>query len=164
MQLPVQITIRDIPPSETLTLHIKERVKKLEKFADNIMSCRVVLDVPQKHQHDGKTYNVRIDLTIPRDEIVVNKIRNKNVFIAIRDAFNAAERQLKSHETRKRGEIKNHIALTHGKVARLFPGDEYGFIESFDGGQTWHDRGPMGGASASAFVHFLFDSNTVLAV
>lgn len=141
MALPLQITIRDIPATETLTNHIREKVNKLSQFNNNIISCHIVVELPQKNQHQGKIYNVRIDLTIPREEIVVNKVQNENVFIAIRDAVNATIRRMQSHSRKLRGEVKNHLPLTHGKVVRLFPEDDCGFIEALNGDEYYFQRG-----------------------
>jgi len=133
MQIPLQITIRDIPPSEALTNHIKEKASKLERFADKIISCHVVVEVPQKHKHNGKIYNTRIDITVPKEEIVINKVQDEDIYVSIRDAFNAAKRKLKTNGHIKRGEVKNHIPMTHGHVARIFEDEGYGFLESLDG-------------------------------
>lgn len=133
MQKPLEITIRDLPPSQALNNHIQEKAHKLERFANNIMSCHVVVEMTQKHQHNGKVYNVRIDLTLPKEEIVVNKVQDENVYIAVRDAFNAVQRKIKKEVKINRGDVKTHEPLTLGQIARLFPEERYGFIESFDG-------------------------------
>lgn len=54
MQIPLQITIRDVAPSAELEAHIRDKAKKLEEFFDHIMSCRVVVEMPHKHHHQGK--------------------------------------------------------------------------------------------------------------
>jgi ribosome-associated translation inhibitor RaiA len=51
MQSPLQITTRDIPHSEALESHIRQKVAKLETFYPHIMGCRVVVEVPHKHKH-----------------------------------------------------------------------------------------------------------------
>src|SRR5262249_18992616 len=114
MKLPIQITIRDMDQSPTIISNIQKKAKKLDRYYGRIMSCRVVLHIPQKHQHQGKLYCVSIDLTVPNEEIVINKIKNQNAFVAIRDAFNAAQRKLQNFAHKQRGEIKNHEPMTHG--------------------------------------------------
>lgn len=37
----------------------------LDKFADHIMGCRVVVEPAGKHHEHGNLYEVRIDLTVP---------------------------------------------------------------------------------------------------
>jgi ribosomal subunit interface protein len=108
MQIPLQITIRDIDHSEALETHIRDKVKKLDEFFNHIMSCRVVVEVPHKHHHQGKQFNVRIDIGVPGSEIVVNRDHAEDVYVALRDAFDAAKRKIEDHARKIRGDIKTH--------------------------------------------------------
>ena len=73
MQTPLQITIRDIEHSDALETHIRDKAKKLEEFFERITSCRVIVEMPHKHHHQGKQFKVRIDIGVPGSEIVVNR-------------------------------------------------------------------------------------------
>jgi len=108
MHIPMQITIRDIEHSEALESRIRDKVKKLDEFFDHIMSCRVVVEMPHKHQHQGKQFNVRIDLGVAGGEIVVNRDHAEDVYVALRDAFDAAKRQLEDYVRKIRGNVKKH--------------------------------------------------------
>ena len=108
MQIPLQITIRDVEHSEALEAHIRGKVEKLEEFFKHITSCRVVVEVPHKHHHQGKQFNVRIDIGVPGSEIVVNRDHAEDVYVALRDAFDAAKRQLEDYARKIRGDIKTH--------------------------------------------------------
>lgn len=108
MQIPLQITIRDIEHSDALETHIREKVKKLEEFFQHIMSCRVVVGMPHKHHHQGKHFNVRIDIGVPGSEIVINHDHSEDVYVALRDAFDAAKRQLEDYARKIRGNVKTH--------------------------------------------------------
>jgi len=108
MQIPMQITIRDIEQSDALETHIRDKAKKLDEFFDHIMSCRVVVEMPHKHQHQGKQFNVRIDLGVAGGEIVVNRDHAEDVYVALRDAFDAAKRQLEDYVRKLRGDVKKH--------------------------------------------------------
>ena len=108
MQLPLQITIRDIEQSEALETHIRDKAKKLDEFFDRITSCRVVVEVPHKHHHQGKQFNVRIDIGVPGSEIVVNRDHAEDVYVALRDAFDAAKRQLEDYARKLHGNVKAH--------------------------------------------------------
>lgn len=111
MQIPVQITFRDMEPSPAIEERVRERAAKLERFFDRITSCRVVIEEPHLHQHKGKLFHVRIDITVPGNELVANRNPSNNhghedVYVAIRDAFNAAERQLEDHARKLRIRVK----------------------------------------------------------
>lgn len=108
MQTPLQITIRDLEPSEALETRIREKAQKLEEFFKHIVSCRVVVESPHKHHHQGKQFNVRIDIGVPGNEIVVNRDHHEDVYVALRDAFDAAKRQLEDYARKTRGDIKTH--------------------------------------------------------
>ena len=108
MQIPLQITIRDVEHSEALETHIREKAEKLDEFFRHIMSCRVVVEVPHKHHNQGKQFNVRIDIGVPGSEIVVNRDHDEDVYVALRDAFDAAKRQLEDYVRKHRGDVKTH--------------------------------------------------------
>ncbi|MDO8706720.1 MAG: HPF/RaiA family ribosome-associated protein [Sulfuricaulis sp.] len=108
MQTPLQVTLKDMPQSEAVESRIREKAEKLSRFYDRIMGCRVVVESPQRHQHQGKLYSVRIDLTVPGAELVANRAQDEDVYVAIRDAFMAITRQLEDFARRQRGEVKAH--------------------------------------------------------
>lgn len=99
MQEPIQISFRGMEPSDAITTHIREQVAKLERYCDSIVHCNVTVEAPPRHQHHGLLYEVRIDLGIPGEEIVVSHQGPKNeahrdFYVAARDAFEAARKQL----------------------------------------------------------------------
>ena len=113
MQVPLQITFRGFPSSEAVESRISAKVSRLERLCERIIGCRVVIESPHHHQHKGNSYRVSIDLTVPEGEIVVGRHNGRNhahedVYVAIRDAFAALERQLQEHVRRQRGDVKHH--------------------------------------------------------
>lgn len=165
MQSPLQITTRDIPHSEALENHIRQKVVKLETFYPHIMGCRVVIEVPHKHKHQGRQFNVRLDITVPGNELVVNRESDGDVYVALRDAFDAARRQLENFGRRQRGDVKTHAPVLHGRVTRLIPEEGYGFIEGADGNELYFHRvnlanGDFDKLTVGGEVHFLEDIAT----
>jgi ribosomal subunit interface protein len=140
MKLQLQITTRDIPHSEALESHVRQKAEKLETFYPHIMGCRIVIEIPHKHKHQGNMFNVRLDITVPGKELVVTREPNEDVYVALRDAFDAAKRQLEDYGRRQRGEIKAHAPVLHGKVVRLLPEEGYGFVETPDGQELYFHR------------------------
>ena len=114
MEIPLQITFLDIEPSEAVEAGIREKAGKLEQFYDHIMSCRVVVAAPHSHHHKGNLYQVRIDITVPDGELLVNHGHHhqdhshEDVYVAIRDAFNTMKRQLEDYARKRRGAVKRH--------------------------------------------------------
>lgn len=135
--LPVQITVRDVPASPVLESHVRKRVEKLSRFYDRIMSCRVVIELSQKHKHQGKLFNVRIALTVPGKEFAVTRKADQDIYIAIREAFKALERQLEEHSRKRHGQVKTHQDVLHGHVVRIIQEEGYGFIEGVDGNEYY---------------------------
>jgi len=133
MQIPLQITVRDVLHSDAVEAHIREKAAKLEEFSGHIMSCRVVVEMPHKHSHQGRQFNVRIDIGVPGEEIVVNRDHHEDVYVALRDAFDAAKRRLEDHVRRARRDVKIHAAELVGRVVRLSREEGIGFITGPDG-------------------------------
>jgi ribosomal subunit interface protein len=145
MQLPLQVTFRHMETSEALLADIEEKAEKLDRFSDQIMACRVVVEAPHQHHQKGKLFHVSIDLTVPGGEIVASRSADEHhahedVYVAVRDAFNAVKRQLEDHVRVQRHKVKMHTPAPHGKVLRLFPEEGYGFIESVDGKEIYFHR------------------------
>jgi ribosomal subunit interface protein len=112
MQLPLQITFRNMAPSEAIEAQIRERSSRLERFHDRITSCRVLVEAgpcPNK----GHLYHLRIDVTVPGSEIVVKRDPvegngHEDFYAMLRDGFDAVRRQLEDQAHRARGEVKRH--------------------------------------------------------
>lgn len=141
MQIPLEITLRDIPDSPAVETRIREKAAKLDRFHDRIMSCRITVESPQQRKHQGKLYSVHIDLTVPGGgELVVNRIQHEDIYVAIRDAFNAATRQLEDHNRVRRGDVKVHDVPSTARVLRLFPAQGYGFLQTPDRREIYFHR------------------------
>lgn len=148
MQQPLQITFRDIPPSDSVEEVIREKAEKLDQYFDKIMSCRVTIESPHSHQHQGRLYHVTVDLTVPGTELVASRSRDKNhahedVYVAIRDAFEAARRQLQEYKSKLKNKVKVHEAPLHGKVIELVEAQDYGRILTSDGREVYFHRNSM---------------------
>ena len=150
-------------PSEAVEARVREEATKLETFYQGIMHCRVVVELPHKHKTKGGLYHVRIDLTVPGEEIVIKhepslqatlrrvdaekrsksgeaNAAHKDVFVVIRDAFKEARRQLQDYARRVRGQTKIHEPMPAGRVSKLLPDEDYGFLETADGREIYFHR------------------------
>jgi ribosomal subunit interface protein len=148
MQLPLQITFRNMQPSEAVEAKIRERAEKLDKYHDHIMSCRVVVEPHHKHHHMGNLYQVSVDVKVPDGELVANREPDEHhsyvdVYVAIRDAFDSMRRQLEDYARRRRNDVKTHEAPPHGQIAELHPAEDYGKIETPDGRLIYFHRNSL---------------------
>jgi ribosomal subunit interface protein len=107
MMLPLQMTVRNLTLTEAAKEEMRQKASKLNRYYDPIVRCRVTVDAPHRHQRKGIAYDIRIDLTVPGTELVVKR-SSENLNAAIRDAFDAARRQLEDFARCQRGDIKTH--------------------------------------------------------
>ena len=145
MKLPLQITLRNMEPSEAIEADIRDKAAKLDEFCSEIMSCRVVVEAKHHHHHKGNLYHVRLDITVPDSEIVISRERDlhhahEDAYVAIRDAFNSARRKLEDYSRRRRQDVKTHEAPPHGRITQLFPDEDYGKIEAADGREIYFHK------------------------
>lgn len=140
MDLPLQITARDVDLTERIRMEIAEKAEKLDKFYDRIMRCRVVVECPKRHQNDGKLYNLRIVMKVPGAELAVKRELNKDLYVAIRDAFDAARRKLEDYSREQRGVVKHHEEPPRGRISAIFPEKGYGFLTTPDGYEVYFHK------------------------
>jgi ribosomal subunit interface protein len=148
MEKALQITIHGMEHSAALDAHIREKVAKLEEFYPRMIGCHVTVEQPHRHHHQGDQFEVRIDVHVPgRGEVVVNRQRAEDIYVALRDAFDSAKRQLEEHIRLQRGDTKVHQTPLHGRIKRLFPEEGYGFIETADGRELYFARDNVVGSA-----------------
>jgi len=145
MQVPLQISFDGMSESDEVRRDIEGWTQQLEQFHDRITACHVVVSAPHRHGRQGRLYSVRIRISVPGREIVVDRDRHdshahEDVYVAVRDAFTAARRQLQDAARLRRGQVKAHATPPHGRVARLFADEGYGFIRTSDGRELYFHR------------------------
>jgi ribosomal subunit interface protein len=156
MKVVPQVIFRGMAPSEAIEASVRERVDKLERFCANIMSCRVNVELLQKHRHQGRPFGVRIDLTVPGHELVVSRIHVEDFQVALRDAFDDMKRQIEDAVRHDRGQQKEHALPLHGQVVRLNDLDGFGFIATPGGDEYYFSRDNVVG---TPFEHVQVDDD-----
>jgi cold shock CspA family protein len=147
MNVPLEISFRDVEKTQTLDDLIRGEAASLEEVNDHVSSCRVSVEQPQKHLKSGSPYRVRIDMTVPpRHEIVARREpgqgeMHEELETVILDAFDDARRQLRELSARQDGEEKRHpaqesTALVHHLVAE----QDFGFLKTLDGRDVYFHR------------------------
>lgn len=170
MQITPSIAFRGFSRSPAVETDVVARLEQLERFYPGIMGCRVLVELAQRHHEAGNRFHVRIDLTVPGEEIVVSHDASaratardaeaeriarvdepdperKHTLVAIHEAFDKARRQLQDYARRQRGTVKQPAKQPRGRVSQLFPVDEYGYIEAEDGHEVYfHKRSVLSDA------------------
>ena len=154
--IPTQVTFHGLPHSDALDSNVRGRVAWLEQFYADIVRCRVLVELPHRHRHDGRHFHVRIELTVPggppivvshepslhgglkdveegahRKETEIEGV-HRYAAVAIHEAFDAARRRLEDFAREQRGAVKTHEVPAHGEVVELSAADGYGFIQARD--------------------------------
>ncbi len=125
-----QVVFHNIDQTDAINEAVRKRIDKLERFCDQIITGRVVLDSPHNNHHKGKVYSVGVEIHTPNLEVRVNQDQHDNhahedLYVAIRDAFNVAERQLRSVD-------KNHRAAPLPLEAEMGELEEDTLLETMD--------------------------------
>jgi len=131
--------------SPAVEAKVHELADRLERYSDDIMGCRVVIEARHHHHHQGNLYHVRIDLTVPDAQLVVSREPAKHhahedLYVAIRDAFNGIRRQVEDYARKHRGDVKYHATMPHGRVREIMPAADWGIIEASDGREVRFTR------------------------
>jgi ribosomal subunit interface protein len=135
MQVPLKISFHNMAASENIEALVRERVARLERLSDGIVSCRVTIEAPHKQPHRS-TVGITIDIAVPGKEIVVKREQRHHesrddAYQVINVAFDVAERQLENHRELVRGDVKTHDGgAVYARIERLYPEQNYGFIET----------------------------------
>jgi ribosome-associated translation inhibitor RaiA len=121
---PLQISYHGVDHSRALTQRVTEESAKLGRFFDRIIFCRVVIDRPHRHHHNGALFDIRIEIGVPHELLVIRhgpserrildeadtplrkhlevKPARNDPYVAVRDAFAAAHRRLEDYARRLR--------------------------------------------------------------
>jgi hypothetical protein len=126
-----RISFRNMRRSPALEEELHSRVAWLDAFYPGIVGCRVVLETPHRHRRRGRSLRVRIELSLPGEDVIVNheltpptgdrwasrkrdqpEHQYKDAYVAIHQAFDIARRRLEDVVRRRRGNVKTHAATT----------------------------------------------------
>ncbi len=142
MQQPLDIRFHNMSASPAVEAAAREHAEKLERFAPQIISCRVTVEAPHRRHEQGNLYTVRVDLRFPGGEAVASREPSANhahedVYVALRDAFKAVRRQLQDRVRVRRGEVKPQEGAARGIIVSLDPERHCGRIETEDGREIY---------------------------
>ena len=134
-------------PSEALKARIHQKIARIDERYPGVVRCDVVVEAAHHHQKKGRLYSVRIDVSMPKGELVVSHHPGKDpkkhekVYASMNDAFQAIEKQLEKFLDLMRADIKSHDPHTRsGVVSNLFVKEGYGFLSTNDGREIYFHR------------------------
>ena len=127
-------------------------MERLQRFHPNITGARVVVEVPHRSPESGKLpLGIAVEIDVPGHNTVIAKgEQDRREMKGDRSAivnrvFEAAERQLEQIAAIRKGEVKQHgSAGDTGVVVRIFPEQNYGFIEVKDSPDLYFSRDVVG--------------------
>jgi cold shock CspA family protein len=143
MQTPIEIDFQGITGSPEIQDGIARRVADLEQRYGRVTACRVVLKGPGGHHRTSGLSEVNIRLALPNGrEVNVARTaqadeRHSDLTFALNDAFRRARRRLQGHTRTMQGQVKQHESQPIGKVVRIDPSGEFGFLECSEGREIY---------------------------
>lgn len=146
MQVPLEVTYRGVEKTDAIDELVNEKVGKLETVCDRLNSCHIAIEKIHDRPSSGSPYRVRIDMRVPGQEVVAESnpgegVQYNALDAVIRDAFDAARRQLQEITERQRNRVKTHEAQEMTAiVSKIFREEGYGFIKTFDDREVYFHR------------------------
>jgi len=160
MRIPVDISYRNVQKTDALEALVHDKLAKLDEVCDHIMGCHVAIEQVHTNPSEGSPYRVRIDLTVPpQHELAVVKSPNEGIQYdsletVVREAFDAARKQLKKLNQQQNRKVKYHPEQAMGGVVtQLFPEKDYGFIKTLESQDIYFNR--------NSVLHDDFDRLTI---
>ena len=162
-----QVAFRNMDTAPELEAAVQKETSGLDRFFNRIMSCRVVIEGPRRQEYGG-LYNIRIDVGVPGEELVVEHNptlhtglqeieamrktkqsephrERRDARRAIHEAFKEMRRRLQDYARRMRGDTKQHERLALGTVTKLSPEEGFGFLEADGHGVYFHRNSVLAG-------------------
>jgi cold shock CspA family protein/ribosome-associated translation inhibitor RaiA len=151
MDSPPEITFHNMEGSEAIAQDIRKRVGKLEKVYGRLTSCRVSIERRGKQHRTGNVYEVHVEMCAPGGRLAVSREPHhvekrhvqSNLRGSVRDAFKAAEDQLRSFSERRQQEVKPHPTPLQGTIAELYAERDYGFIRTNESARLYFHRNSL---------------------
>ena len=146
METEPKIVFMGMDPSPFVQRRIEGEIEKLEKFFGRITACNVVIEAPGHHKAHGDLFSLSVHLSLPDGrEVIANRNppqdhAHEDPYVAIRDVFRAAKRQLQDQVRKLDGKTKTHEAPMFATVKSLVAEQDYGFLGTDDGAEIYFHR------------------------
>lgn len=157
MKTPLELAFKHMTPAPHVEARVRERAERLERFFGRVDSCVVSVEAPHQHHRKGNRYAVRIHLRVPGGDLSIDRRpgdddAHEDVLVAVRDAFDAAERKLSKWKERHSGRPAESVAPLQGRIAERRADDRWGWIETADGRRVYFHANSVVGAGFDALA------------
>lgn len=162
MDFPIQITYRNVEPTPAIDAWVEKQARKLATFHSGILRCHVVIEVAHRHLRRGNRFLVKVLLSVPGGQVSARNLAapvdpekllsegrkvkkheigapQKELRLAIADAFRSSGRRLQDTVRLRRGKVKRH-PVEQAQVIEIFPERGYGFLETLEGRRLYFHR------------------------
>src|SRR3546814_16504244 len=107
-----------------------------------------MIEALNRQHTKGNLFHVTIEVGVPGKQVMVDRNSGRNqahedVYVALRDAFNAARRRLEDHSRKRAGRVKSHEVPPHGKIAPLNGYEDHGFTPTSAGGEIYCNKNQL---------------------
>ncbi|MBN8909523.1 MAG: HPF/RaiA family ribosome-associated protein [Rhodospirillales bacterium] len=149
MDRPLEIAFHNLDASPTVEAEIRRRVDKLDRRFGGLVACRVAVEAQHRQHRTGNVFEVHVTLSVPGQDLAVSRqpqkakerYANPDIHTSIRDAFDAAERQLESYKGKLREDTSSPSAgAVTGQVTLIEPSTNHGFLLTKTGTQLYFHR------------------------
>lgn len=144
----LKIQYMGIRESDTVSAAIWDYVEHLERLSNQIMSCHVLISRPARKKHKGSIYHIKIRLHLRGTDIIIDRDKENNtshedVYVALRDAFDAAKRKVEDYVRVQSGQVKQRIQPMHARIIRIFHNEGCGFLLAEDQREIYFHRNAL---------------------
>ena len=158
MTAPVEIAWHNMDAEKRVANKIEERAARLNKLVDRLTHVRVVIEASHRRHQTGNRYEVRLDVGVPGKTLAIDRkpgddASHFDIMVAVRDSFDAMERQLRRWNQQHKGRPITHVAPLQGRIAELDANAGSGQIQATDGRLVYfHQNAVVGGSFAALSV------------
>ena len=69
MQVPLNIVFRHMEKSDAVEERFIQKLEKIEQAHGMLISCNVVVEQVNRNQNQGRLFNIRINLKVPKKKL-----------------------------------------------------------------------------------------------
>jgi len=149
MDRPLEIAFHGLESSAAIEEDIRSHVHRLTKRFPQLIACRVSVEALHHQHRSGNIHEVHITLSIQGRDLAVSRepkqepgrFAHPDLRGSIRDAFNAAERQLMALKSQRRQDtMAPSASAVTGQITLVEPGQDHGFLLTNLGTQLYFHR------------------------